>query len=62
MLFEQFDSLDDSTFGFEPPEDAEVREFETLEGLKEALATPLIVPRGSRVIIEHDWRVPANDD
>jgi len=56
--FESFESLPDSTFSYSPPEGAEVIEFTSAADLEEALAPVYIVPRGSRVIIEHDWSDP----
>jgi outer membrane lipoprotein-sorting protein len=65
-LFETFESLPDSAFSYAPHEDAEVIEFTSAADLKQALAPAYIAPRGSHVIIEHDWRSdpvknPANE-
>jgi outer membrane lipoprotein-sorting protein len=60
-LFDTFESLPDSVFSYAPHEAAEVMEFTSAEDLKEALAPAYIVPRGSHVIIERDWRDPVKN-
>lgn len=59
-------AVPNSIFAYVPPADATVIEFKTEEELKAALAPDsghgvAIVPRGSRVIIEHDWKTPEAD-
>jgi hypothetical protein len=51
-VFETFGSLPDSTFEYFPPADGTIIEVSTPGELKQALAGPVVVPRGSHVILD----------
>jgi hypothetical protein len=59
--FETFDSLPDSVFAYVAPAGTEVLEFEDETGLKQALSTPLLVPRGSAVTLGDGVVLPGEE-
>ena len=52
MPGDAFDSLPDSTFDYTPPAEGTIIEVGTPAELKQALAGPIVVPRGSSVVLD----------